>query len=547
MKKAISLFLALVLILAVFAGCAGEPEEPETSSTPPATPTAAEGADAPAGARANDFGEIDPGITATTIQEVVYIQGSWYDMGRQYARRQGDLIERVYMTAISKTLAEIGLERAYEIVNIYMDGYKETEPDLYNFVQGVADELEISLEDAAIGTFCDRINLAGFEDEGEPAQTDACMHASVWGEMSRDGHLMGACNLDEGIGALAQYASSLITIPDGGYAVAAGAGLLSNAVLNSNGVMILYSGQKGGSGDLLKYDYLNSVAFLWYVAAKAGTADEAVAMLTAHDLYKDGNICVTDVNGGASMLENATMKSVIRKSGELGETDYLIAANHFTSPELADWAYPDGVFLDSIPRVDTVERILLDNAGQVDEGVLARALGSREYYMDGQWSGENWELGEFQYHSPEMCDFVDKTITRTIIDATDLELHLLRGHYDYYTSHVPYTTAQFTKLTLAGSAAEVNKSADFDARLMLWYASYDLDHAAEKDPVKDEYLQMGNQKVQEGLNYTLMAQYAQAMGEGDKALEYYGLATSAFCRAQQFGQAAQIENNTFVK
>lgn len=556
MKKTISLLLAVVLLLGLAAGC-GQPATPD-SDTPE---TKLESTEAKGGEESKekepaeqnkerDFfdGEFDPNMTGTSIQEVIYIQGTWYDMGRQYARQQSELIKRVYMSYITRMLKEANIERIYELANSYMENFKETEPDIYNFVNGVAEELKISLEDAAIATFCNRMNLTGMtEGDGKEPEKESCMSASVWGSLTVDGHVVGACNLDEGIDVPAQYSSSIVSFPEGDYAVVMGAGLMSNAVLNSNGVMLLYSGQTGATGEQLNYDYLNSIPFLWYVAAKSATAEEAIEMLTSHDLYKVGNINVTDVNGSASVLENATLDNVIRKPGDLGETEYLVAANHFYSEELSAYAYPEGVFTDSIPRCETVERIILDNAGKVDEGVLARAVGSREYYMDGKWSGENWELGEFQYHSPEMCDYIDKTIIRTIIDATDLELYTLRGHYDYYTSHIPYTTAQYTKLTIADSIAGTNRQADMDARLMLWYASYDLDHAAVKDAEKTEYLQMGNQKVQEGLNYTLMAQYAETKGNTDKAIEYYGLATSAFCRAQQYGQAAQIENNTFMK
>lgn len=81
-----------------------------------------------------------------------------------------------------------------------------------------------------------------------------------------------------------------------------------------------------------------------------------------------------------------------------------------------------------MPRASTVERILLDNKGSVTPRTIADALGSIRYYDEGKWSEENWDFGGFyQFHSPEGDDLEFKTIFRTIFDATDLEMFVLRG------------------------------------------------------------------------------------------------------------------------
>ena len=174
---------------------------------------------------------------------------------------------------------------------------------------------------------------------------------------------------------------------------------------------------------------------------------------------------------------------------------------------------------------------------------LAEALGCREYYADGAWSGTNYDTGYRVFFSPEGNDGDFKTIVRSVYDVTEQTMYCLNGHGDLYGSFVPGGVSKYSKLVLKDSAAAVNRSARFDAVCLVRDAGNELSQSAEPDAKKAEYLDKGMEAVQVGGNYTIMANYYAAKGDAETALIYYGLAASEYVAAQQYAQAAMSESN----
>ena len=164
-----------------------------------------------------------------------------------------------------------------------------------------------------------------------------------------------------------------------------------------------------------------------------------------------------------------------------------------------------------MPRASTVERILLDNKGSVTPRTIADALGSIRYYDEGKWSEENWDFGGFyQFHSPEGDDLEFKTIFRTIFDATDLEMFVLRGHDEKFRSDVPFGTANYYKLTLGEGMQATNKSAETDARIAVRNAGAELYKSDTEDADALECYNKAAEAVHTGCNYPTLADCAGA-------------------------------------
>ena len=504
-------------------------------------------------------GKFDATVNAGNAQEVVYVNGSWFDMGRQYGLQQKDQLENNWTAVMASIYAEADDAAYNKAMGQILKHYEEDEPSVFDFLSGVADGAGISKEDAVVAVMGSSVLnsdlMMHYDPEGsktdDSERSKTCMNVSAWGDMTQDGHHLGGANLDALSATPAAMFSSMISYPKHGNAVIASGGLQGNAFMNSKGLVITYAGAPTASpsegAEVIDREgtFLDTLFAYWYTATKCDSADEAVKMLTETEWIHTGNINVSDNNGNAYLIEQKDNAYVVRKAGDYGETDYLIAANHFKDELWMNDSYE--AYPDSVPRANTLEKIMQDEGGSVTPLTLANGLGSIRYYDEGKWSEENWDYGGFyQFHSPEGDDIEFKTIFRTIFDATDLEMYVLRGHDEKFRSDVPYGTANYCKLTLGKDMQTTNKSAETDARIAVRNAGAELYKNDSVDDESMEYYNMAAEAVHTGCNYTTMADCANAKGDKEQAAIMYGLATSQFANAQRYAQASYTTENVIL-
>lgn len=503
-------------------------------------------------------GKFDATVNAGNAQEVVYVNGSWFDMGKQYGLQQKDQLESNWTAVMASIYAEADDATYNEAMGKILKHYEEDDPSVFNFLSGVAEGAGVSKEDAVVAVMGSSVLnydlMMHFDPESsnDPERSKTCMNVSAWGSMTQDGHHLGAANLDAVSTTPAAMFSSMVSYPKHGNAVIASGGLQGNAFMNSKGLIITYAGgpTASPSDDAKTIDregtFLDTLFAYWYTATKCDTADEAVKMLTKTEWIHTGNINVSDNKGNAYLIEQKDNAYVVRKAGDYGETDYLIAANHFKDELWMNDSYE--AYPDSVPRANTLEKVMQDESGSVTPLTLANGLGSIRYYDEGKWSEENWGFGGFyQFHSPEGDDIEFKTIFRTIFDATDQEMYVLRGHDEKFRSDVPYGTANYYKLTLGKNMQATNKSAEIDARIAVRNAGAELYKKGSVDDESMEYYNKAAEAVHTGCNYTTMADCANAKGDKEQAAIMYGLATSQFANAQRYAQASYTTENVIIQ
>ena len=503
-------------------------------------------------------GKFDATVNAGNAQEVVYVNGSWFDMGKQYGLQQKDQLESNWTAVMASIYAEADDAAYNEAMGKILKHYEEDDPSVFNFLSGVAEGAGVSKEDAVVAVMGSSVLnydlMMHFDPESsnDPERSKTCMNVSAWGSMTQDGHHLGAANLDAVSTTPAAMFSSMVSYPKHGNAVIASGGLQGNAFMNSKGLIINYAGgpTASPSDDAKTIDregtFLDTLFAYWYTATKCDTADEAVKMLTKTEWIHTGNINVSDNKGNAYLIEQKDNAYVVRKAGDYGETDYLIAANHFRDELWMNDSYEASP--DSVPRANTLEKVMQDESGSVTPLTLANGLGSIRYYDEGKWSEENWDFGGFyQFHSPEGDDIEFKTIFRTIFDATDQEMYVLRGHDEKFRSDVPYGTANYYKLTLGKNMQATNKSAEIDARIAVRNAGAELYKKGSVDDESMEYYNKAAEAVHTGCNYTTMADCANAKGDKEQAAIMYGLATSQFANAQRYAQASYTTENVIIQ
>lgn len=503
-------------------------------------------------------GKFDATVNAGNAQEVVYVNGSWFDMGKQYGLQQKDQLESNWTAVMASIYAEADDAAYNEAMGKILKHYEEDDPSVFNFLSGVAEGAGVSKEDAVVAVMGSSVLnydlMMHFDPESsnDPERSKTCMNVSAWGSMTQDGHHLGAANLDAVSTTPAAMFSSMVSYPKHGNAVIASGGLQGNAFMNSKGLIITYAGgptaspSEGAKTIDREGTFLDTLFAYWYTATKCDTADEAVKMLTKTEWIHTGNINVSDNKGNAYLIEQKDNAYVVRKAGDYGETDYLIAANHFRDELWMNDSYE--AYPDSVPRANTLEKVMQDESGSVTPLTLANGLGSIRYYDEGKWSEENWDFGGFyQFHSPEGDDIEFKTIFRTIFDATDQEMYVLRGHDEKFRSDVPYGTANYYRLTLGKNMQATNKSAEVDARIAVRNAGAELYKKGSVDDESMEYYNKAAEAVHTGCNYTTMADCANAKGDKEQAAIMYGLATSQFANAQRYAQASYTTENVIIQ
>lgn len=349
------------------------------------------------------------------------------------------------------------------------------------------------------------------------------------------------------------YAASYpVAYPDNGHAFISASGIATNAMINDAGVMVLSSGsQHSLPQDHKDIGFQYMVGFL-YISAKCSTAAEARdALLHANIACNIGNnVQIVDENLDAFLLEHTARTDVIRKPGDYGEQDYLIATNHFLSPEMKQSLYSgDQEWIDCQYRYDTEEQVIKENYGKVTLDTINQALGSTRTFIDGKWEKEIWSMeptagvsrGEW---SPENMSVTCKCVNRGLIDLKKRALYIIAGGGNTLASERPYATGTASRLVLKDSPKEVLENAKMHAQVQLFLAGRDLAGQACPSRNKTDRLNKAKTALYAGHNYMNLADCSLDRNE---RLRLYGLAASRYGYCQCVAQLAMDDPQRIIR
>ena len=95
-------------------------------------------------------GKFDATVNAGNAQEVVYVNGSWFDMGKQYGLQQKDQLENNWTAVMTSIYAEADDAAYNKAMDKILKHYEEDDPSVFNFLSGVAEGAGVSKEDAVV-------------------------------------------------------------------------------------------------------------------------------------------------------------------------------------------------------------------------------------------------------------------------------------------------------------------------------------------------------------------------------------------------------------
>jgi hypothetical protein len=499
----------------------------------------------------------DPGAPTTNFDAnmqppkvfpVYFVSGSPYQMGYQYGQEAKDLIVHNVCAVRANALARYGTWPAVlDAANSATSYVAKETPDFLQTWQGIADGAGISYDEVRV--------LNALPAGG------ACSTMYAWGGATKDHKLIAGANMDAPWLGGNVYGCVLIAYPTGGNAyidtpVAAGC-MSGGRAMNSKGVLVLGSAgqmsrpQDRGAG----YPTApNGCLPPGYVIEHCDSAAQAASMLLGLHLGGATIFDVADTGGHALVIEETAGGVGVRKPGDFGERDYILATNFFQTPQMKPANDPDqGIEVDDWYRYFTEQRLIKADWGKLTAGSLMAILGSHNYFgtrnpvtgavdssQPQKWHNDALSLDPPQdpqnEWTPGMRDIYWTPAVRNIFEPAAKTEYILTGNDEGLFAWTPNTTGEFYKVVLADSPTGVTAQALFDAQVQTWYGAAALHRSAHPSMARLADLNEAKADIAKGMNLQTQAGIAS---DADAAQALLGQATSSFCEAQCYAEQAQ--------
>lgn len=538
-KRLLSSLLCLILALAMLTGCGAAQAAPTADSAPaaqeaqPAAP-AEEAAEAAPSARltldeADELARLMPNDT----DDVMFLMGTWHEMGAQYANGNLKGIKLQIERVIGNRLSHYGtLDAAIEASAGSRTEYEAILPEILELFDGIAEVTGYTKEEVFLGM----TSIGG-----------GCNSSAAWGDGTQ-GDIYAAVNSDGPDASGAYYEPILVLYPqDAAYPedtipVMSWHGILSNGIVNEAGVMYtLTQGQDAVEGDIAE----NVVVPHYIALVEAVRNDTAAQALKGFTDYLDNNsstqpsnVMVIDAAGEGYVIEMTNTEYAVREQNKSyeGDRDYFIFNNMFESEEMDHHNTYDGTWDDCPYRYETVKYFFERDYGHINAETMREAMACQTYVdvETGKMSEEViYENSPRCYYSPENVAANEKSTGRMIADLSTMEAFILNGDEDARMSIFPDATGVYRRLCMRGTPADITADAKDYAQLYMFQAIRDL--ADEGDaPAREAELNACKEAYFEGVNYLKLA----GGFTGAEQLSMYSRAASAFLRAQAHAKLA---------
>jgi hypothetical protein len=486
-------------------------------------------------------GNYDTAVLPPDVRPVVFVSGTPYEMGVQYGEQARELIARNAEYLYSQILPKYG---TWEAMVQQMAPYEalvvDQAPEIAEMWRGIA---------AGSGESYETIAMVNLELPLFVMPTDAeeppCSHITAWGRATKDHKLIVGENLDQGF--IGNYTVVLVAFPSEGnsfimtppWAGEVGGGFQ----MNNKGLAITGSGGQGAREEDMQVGF-PAMAAKAHIIWTCDTAEQAKDAYVALNPNGAELAQFADASNDVYVVEHTSAASVVRRAGDYGERDYLIATNGFLSEELQGAMYPDpwnGGWYDWLPRYNTYEKLIRDNFGRIGVGSIMAFTGCHDYWDGKAWHRNVWStkpaIDSQSCWTPEMRDIYYKCLMRAVAVPADLTAYLMQGQTDIRAGTVPQATGEFCKLVLGDGAVAVALQAQDDAQVQIWYAARNLATGrVAATASRDAKLEKAKAVFWKGLNLLAKAGVATDV---NVAQARYGEAVTCFCKAQCFAEQAQ--------
>lgn len=153
--------------------------------------------------RALEWG-FDPEREPSPVKSVVFLRGSWLEMGKQFAQQAEHAVRVKIAAGIATAIRKYGTKtHALLCMQKYLSVTQKKMPDFIAFLDGTAEMLHMKPQDIYLAY----LNYQELDER--------CSNISVFGSATEDGRLLCGVNCDEAE-TVNYYAPTVIAYPDNG-------------------------------------------------------------------------------------------------------------------------------------------------------------------------------------------------------------------------------------------------------------------------------------------------------------------------------------------
>jgi hypothetical protein len=538
-KRRIWLLLALVvcvaaaLAVAVMVAGSSSSAAAATAGTDPGAPTTNFDATAP----------------YPSVLPVYFISGSPYQMGYQYGQEAKDEIVHNACFVRATALAQYGTWAAV-LAAMQTDTaiVAAKTPEVLQVWHGIADGAGLSY---------DEIRLLNLNPNNIPAPL--CSTISAWGAATKDHQLIAGSNGDSTWLGGGIQGCIIVAYPANGNSFIASSPSCGtwDAIrsMNDKDLVLMMSGGQGAQpGDMGPgYPEFNAYAEM---IQHCNNATQARDMFLSLGTGKGFINHFVDTSGNAYVVESTSTAHAVRKPGDFGEKDYILATNFYETAKMRPHNDPNQLQdgdLDDWYRYGTEEQLIKQDYGQITVGSMMAILGCHNYYgarnpvtgavdttQPQTWHNDVLSLSpasdQGSEWTPGMRAVAFSPTQREIYEPAQKTMYIMTGNDDPLFAWTSNTTGEFCKLVLEDNPGDVTAQALADAQLQTWYGAVALHRTSNPSAARLHELNEAKAAIATGMN--LQTQAGLSADPNQTAL-LLGQATTCFCKAQCYAEQAQ--------
>jgi hypothetical protein len=528
---------------------------------------------------------------------VVILKGSDYEMGYQYSKQLAQIFGSWILGLIQHEFSP-DQTKALKGYQWHIAKYA---PEMIDFFKGMAagaKDVGVTLTyEQVLAQFCLGVkdgeyvktppDQPGYPDEAEdeklPSEEEGyekCGSCAAWGTATKDGKVITAGSSDGND----HFNVTIICFPDEGnsyihspyYAVGPWVSAGGHSGMNEKGLVYVHHGVTQTAqtmGKKPRYGIQSDIA-IRHTLRFADNAEEAVELILSYETtgdhfgggyYGTGGFWV-DKEGNAFVIERTSDPVVIRKPGDVGETDFMYATNTLLSKELGQEGeeyIEHGGWLKkgtppcrdfSVSRNLYIYNLFKDYHGYIDLEFMKMVWRFRSQPVPVTSNPDAWDKEAMAHYEQGGCEWWTTIghITNAFVAITIPEdkLYFVSTTYPSQqptVSHpmsfhgarwLAYATRAFYRIKLESSPAAVRDAAKHQAETDLFFAQRELGKLDYHDPAYAPLDEIFNQAVIEwtkgdfwrgpdGIGYTLTKKPPEEEG-----IYYWAKATRSFLRCQ---------------
>jgi hypothetical protein len=326
------------------------------------------------------------------IIRIVYVTGSEYEQGYQHGYQLAEEIE-FWTKFVWDYVSDVGTrEEILGYIDKYLAKQMKVSPEFLDQVKGISDGVKAKGSNV---TF-DEVKLLQWFWTVQSHPPIGCSSFGAWGKATKDNKPLYAQNMDTKAFPWAISCALVAHFPNEGHPwfttgepgkVAASTGMNSAGLLATIQYAPTYAPSESSYG-------LEGTQILYLILKNCSTTEEAKNVVLDAPRAKAQNYIFMDASSKMCVVEatGSASHAIVRRAGDFGESDFMVASNHFVSPKWLEWGYqkpdpPWGVDGpdNSWTRYQTILKLIEQNLGRIDSNVAMNILTYHSY-----WDGDAW-------------------------------------------------------------------------------------------------------------------------------------------------------------